>query len=427
MPFFDLNEASNRTSDILNGGLGEVFSRAPDLGEAFAGRSNLGPAMESRFGLGDAGLSMYSLGDSQGGRSPLGDAGVGGFGVGEAGNIWASIARSVSDDFAAINKKRDADAQEAHDKLAQLGQAKDAVVGAVSNVVFPSGGNAAADEYLKRLGPTAYKVAQETGIPWQVLLAIPVNEQGWTADSSAPGHNLYGIKGSNPNTGANTGAVQTWEDYGNGRVNTRATFRAYTSVEESMRDFAQFLKDNPRYGTALATYGQTKDPDQLVRDIQIAGYATDPAWSTKISKIIAAFPQPQVQQSQTPDGDWLTVAKTHLGQAYVWGGTDPNTGFDCSGFVSWTLAQQGIPVRGSTFTLFPATKALDPSQADAALAGGRAVLVFYNMDSSDPHVQHVARYIGNGQVIQSGGTARSVNIASVNQAVGSAPIFRVVP
>ena len=53
------------------------------------------------------------------------------------------------------------------------------------------------------------QVEQETGIPHQLLLAIPANETGW--GSAVAGNNYFGIKGSNPKTGANTGQVGTWE------------------------------------------------------------------------------------------------------------------------------------------------------------------------------------------------------------------------
>ena len=55
--------------------------------------------------------------------------------------------------------------------------------------------------------------------------------------------NLFGIKGSNPETGANTGQVGTWEDYGNGPVQIKDTFRAYDSVAQSFMDFAKLIQN----------------------------------------------------------------------------------------------------------------------------------------------------------------------------------------
>lgn len=121
-----------------------------------------------------------------------------------------------------------------------------------------------------------------------ILAAIPMNEQGWQAE--APGNNYYGIKGSNPRTGANTGAVSTWEDYGGGRQNITDTFRAYGGPAESVADFIQFLEDNPRYGKALEVARSTGDPASFIRAVHAAGYATDPAWSDKILSIARSVP-----------------------------------------------------------------------------------------------------------------------------------------
>ena len=40
--------------------------------------------------------------------------------------------------------------------------------------------------------------------------------------------------------------------------------------------------------------------------------------------------------------DLVNFAKQFLGNPYVWGGSNPNTSFDCSGFVSWVLTQSGV-------------------------------------------------------------------------------------
>ena len=38
----------------------------------------------------------------------------------------------------------------------------------------------------------------------------------------------------------------------------------------------------------------------------------------------------------------ISEAKSHIGLHYVWGGTSPITGFDCSGFVQYVFKQNGI-------------------------------------------------------------------------------------
>lgn len=95
---------------------------------------------------------------------------------------------------------------------------------------------------------------------------------------------------SNPRTGANTGPVGTWEDYGQGRVNIQDTFRAYGSPAESVADFIDFLETNPRYAKAVEIGKSSGDPAAFIRAVHQAGYATDPAWSEKILSIARTVP-----------------------------------------------------------------------------------------------------------------------------------------
>src|SRR5215471_14488540 len=129
-----------------------------------------------------------------------------------------------------------------------------------------------------------------------------------------------------------------------------------------------------------------------------------------------------------PSGQqWLQIAEAQLSKPYIWGslggrsdmGQDP-AGFDCSGFVSYVMKTGfGINLPAFTGTAYQQTRALGPNEQPRP-----GDVVFYNMDSGDPHEQHIALYIGNGQIIQAGGTRRDVNIASADQPVGSAPEYR---
>jgi cell wall-associated NlpC family hydrolase len=136
--------------------------------------------------------------------------------------------------------------------------------------------------------------------------------------------------------------------------------------------------------------------------------------------------------NQAAADQWEKLALAQTNKPYIWGsgsgaggrGTqdiDPNTGqprgFDCSGFVSWVLKNGlGIDLPAQTASAYTKTSAVDPRQAQPG------DVVFYNMNQSDPHQQHIALYMGDGQIIQAGGTQSKVNVADVN-ALG-APEFR---
>ena len=62
----------------------------------------------------------------------------------------------------------------------------------------------------------------------------------------------------------------------------RARFRAYTDVASSFDDYAALLADNPRYRTVS---GHGNDTAGFARALQDSGYATDPQYADKISRI----------------------------------------------------------------------------------------------------------------------------------------------
>lgn len=137
--------------------------------------------------------------------------------------------------------------------------------------------------FIRSMAPYAMAAQRATGIPAALMLAINLNEQGWA--HQAPGNNYFGIKGSNPRTGANTGPVDTWEVINGQRVNIKDIFRAYDSPAESYIDFSNFFRENSRYHSALSYLERTGDPEGFIRMVHQAGYATDPAWSDKILNI----------------------------------------------------------------------------------------------------------------------------------------------
>jgi len=174
----------------------------------------------------------------------------------------------------------------------------------------------AQQSFVDTLLPQAQKVAQDTGIPWQVLMAIPANETGWGA---AVFHNNYfGIKGP----GA---AARTWEVINGQRVDITDSFRTFDSAEQSMRAFASFLRENSRYAPALQYLKDNpSDWPGFVKQIHQAGYATDPAWSDKIASIGHALEGVRVENTQSPvvpTGSAVNAARSAVGTQKVWGGT----------------------------------------------------------------------------------------------------------
>lgn len=168
-------------------------------------------------------------------------------------------------------------AKELHDVAAMLQEEFDGVPEAAA---LPPIDRSSRDAFIRSMLPYARKAAAKDGIPAEYLIAIPLNEQGW--EYEAPGNNYFGIKADPGWTGPTTGPVATWEDYGEGRVDTMGTFRAYPSPAESFEDFGNFLRENSRYAHALDVLRDTRNGAAFIREVHAAGYATDPEWSMKI-------------------------------------------------------------------------------------------------------------------------------------------------
>jgi peptidoglycan hydrolase FlgJ len=143
--------------------------------------------------------------------------------------------------------------------------------------------------FVQRHSDAAAKVERDSGIPASYMLGQAGHETGWgraqikTADG-ANSFNLFGIK-----AGANwTGKVATvtTTEFVNGvPQKTVAKFRAYDSYEDSFRDYANLINNNPRYAQARQ---QTGSSYAYASGLQKAGYATDPEYATKLSRAINA-------------------------------------------------------------------------------------------------------------------------------------------
>jgi len=126
-----------------------------------------------------------------------------------------------------------------------------------------------------------------TGIPAAFMIGQAAHESGWGrreilhADGR-PSHNLFGIKAGADWKGPV--AETTTTEYVDGRaVKTVARFRAYASHAESFADYARLMKDSPRYQRVLA---QGQDAGSFASGLQRAGYATDPAYAEKLTRVI---------------------------------------------------------------------------------------------------------------------------------------------
>jgi flagellar protein FlgJ len=149
------------------------------------------------------------------------------------------------------------------------------------------------EAFVRSVAPAAQWVQDKTGIPAAAMIGMAANETGY--GKSAPGNNLFGIKGQGP-AGATTSG--TWEDYGNGPVQITDQFRRYDNATQSFQDFVDFLRDNPRYQGVMNLVDQGKaNVGNFVQGLKDAGYMTDPNYVGKIQSIVDQY-QPVIDQAR---------------------------------------------------------------------------------------------------------------------------------
>ena len=100
-------------------------------------------------------------------------------------------------------------------------------------------------------------------------------------------------------------------------------------------------------------------------------------------------------------------AKKYVGTPYVWGGSSPETGFDCSGYVCWVYNQNGYDV-GRTTANGLWNKCQHISEAEAKPGD----LVFFKGTYDTPGMSHCGIYLGNGMMVSAGDPIKYANIHS---------------
>ncbi len=152
-------------------------------------------------------------------------------------------------------------------------------------------------EFVQRHGEAAARVEESSGLPSGYMLGQAGHETGWGRSEimhkdGTPSFNLFGIKA----TGGWSGKVAeiTTTEYTDGVAQkVVAKFRAYSSYEESFRDYARLITQSPRYAQAKE---QTSSAMAYASGLQRAGYATDPDYASKLSRAINTTLQ--LQRSQ---------------------------------------------------------------------------------------------------------------------------------
>ncbi len=105
----------------------------------------------------------------------------------------------------------------------------------------------------------------------------------------------------------------------------------------------------------------------------------------------------------------IEEASKYIGTQYHWGGSTPQTGFDCSGLMQWAYAQSGVQMPRVTYDQIDAANATAVESVGDLKPGD---LVFF---ASAGDVHHVGMYLGDHQFLHAPHTGDVVKVSSLDE------------
>ncbi|MDA0185773.1 NlpC/P60 family protein, partial [Solirubrobacter phytolaccae] len=105
----------------------------------------------------------------------------------------------------------------------------------------------------------------------------------------------------------------------------------------------------------------------------------------------------------------ITEASKYMGTDYKWGGSTPQTGFDCSGLMQWSYAQSGVQIPRVTYTQIEAPNGVEVADRSQLKPGD---LVFF---AANGDVHHVGMFLGGDQFLHAPSTGDVVKVSSLSE------------
>ncbi len=145
------------------------------------------------------------------------------------------------------------------------------------------------ESFARDVWPHAQRVARELNVPAEGVLAQAALETGWgrhvmPGSDGTASMNLFGIKAGRTWSGDSV-AQRTIEFDGDVARQEVARFRSYGDVAESFDDYADLIVSNGRYEN-VRNHG--KDVASFAAALADSGYATDPQYAQKITRVASS-------------------------------------------------------------------------------------------------------------------------------------------
>ena len=199
--------------------------------------------------------------------------------------------------------------------------------------------NQTTDQFLKKIADDAQEIGQKEGIYASVMMAQAILESGSGNSllSSEPNHNLFGIKGSYNGSSVTFNTLE--QDSSGQSYQIRAQFRKYPSYKESLKDYADLIKNgltgNPDFYKPTWK-SETKDYKEATKYLE-GSYATDRQYSQKLNAIIEAY---DLTKYDVPKKEATTTEEANTEILHM------SKRFDVP--IKWTT--DGVPITGLEFS-----------------------------------------------------------------------------
>ena len=212
-------------------------------------------------------------------------------------------------------------------------------------------------------------------------------------------HNLFGMKwapsfAAAPEVAGKANWV-TGEEVDGAHVTVTDSFTVFRSDADCIQFRSRvFLASSIYSGNALIREAVSeRSSDKMAEGLKDAGWATDSAYVEKLKAVmdqygLRAFDAMAPGDLANPSGGSASViaaAFSQLGVPYVWGGTTPGVGLDCSGLTQWCYRQAGMSIPRNS--------------EDQAAAGTKIPLSMAEPGDVLWRPGHVAIYIGDDSYI----------------------------
>ena len=296
-------------------------------------------------------------------------------------------------------------------------------VSQVISALFGFWENEAAKQSMEGLPPyityemveAALECQEEYGHPAGCTLAQIIVEsgQGDTMSRLATrDHNLFGMKWASSFGGckevSGKSAWQTNEEVGGSTVTITAYFTVFNSDVDCIKFRSRvFLQSSTYAGNAKIQEAISKhDSDLMAEGLKDAGWATSSSYVESLKSVMDTYSLRRFDSMTVEDLKAATAsgsvivqaAYSQLGVPYVWGGSTPGVGLDCSGLTQYCYRQAGISISHYTEDQYAELRHIPLSQAQPGD-------ILYKPG-------HVAIYIGDGKYIHEPQTGDVCRIAS---------------